>query len=402
MVPRLARTRDDKVGRKTEQTSSLRGVFLIIKAIHMIKTTFTSESVCAGHPDKICDQISDAILDAAISVDKHSHVGVEAMVGKDFVALVGELKTKAKLDFKKITKNVIKKLGYTDPELKFTFNSPITVKVHTQSPEIAVGVDDEGAGDQGMMFGFACSDTKNYMPLPISIAHRLVMKVDEIRINKKLDYLRPDGKSQVTVGYNKFKPVSVEQIVMAVPHLKSVSISTVKNDIFNYVVKPVLNEFGYKITLKEFMFNGTGVWDFSGPAADSGVTGRKIVVDSYGGMCHVGGGCFSGKDPTKVDRSGAYAARYLAKNIVACGLADRCEVRLAYFIGARKPVMQQIETFGTGKKSFKVINSLMTKLLDTSVKGIIDKFDLLRPIYFNTAAYGHFGRDEFPWEKIVS
>ena len=367
-----------------------------------MKHIFTSESVCSGHPDKICDQISDAIVDAALTQDKKSHVGVEAMVGKNFVALVGELKTKAKLNYESITRQVIKQLGYTDPQLNFTDKAPIVVKVHTQSPEIAVGVDSEGAGDQGMMYGYACSDTNCFMPLPIWIAHKLVAKVDEIRNKKILDYLRPDGKSQVTVGYEKNKVVSIEQVVMAVPHLQRVDTKTVKKDIFDYVVKPIINELGFKISIKNFAFNGTGVWHYSGPAADSGVTGRKIVVDSYGGLCHVGGGCFSGKDPTKVDRSGAYAARFLAKNIVAAGLASKCEVRLAYFIGAKKPVMQQVETFQTEKKSLKVIESFMAKILDTSVKGIIETFDLQRPIYFNTAAYGHFGRSEFPWEKIVS
>ncbi len=368
----------------------------------MVKTTFTSESVCSGHPDKVCDQISDAILDEALSKDKYSRVAVETLVTKNFVALAGELTTKAKIDYDKIARKIIKDLGYTDPELQFTPNSPITIKIHTQSPDIAAGVDRDGAGDQGMMYGFACSESRELMPLPVMLAHRLVMRVDEVREKKILPYLRPDGKSQVTVAYENFKPVNVEKVVLAVPHLPSVKLNEVKADLFKKVVGPVLKEFGYKVSIGDVILNGTGVWHFSGPAADTGVTGRKIVVDTYGGMGHVGGGCFSGKDPTKVDRSGAYAARYLAKNIVAGNLATRCEVRLAYFIGAKKPIMQQIETFGTAKKSQKVIADFMEKLIDTSVEGILETLNLRRPIYFKTAAYGHFGRPEFPWERIVS
>lgn len=367
-----------------------------------MKTTFTSESVCAGHPDKICDQISDAVLDAALTKDKYSRVAVETLVTKNFVALAGELTTKAKLNYEKIARNVIKNLGYVDPEFQFTYKSPITIKIHTQSSDIAVGVDHDGAGDQGMMYGFACSETKEFMPLPILLAHRLTMKVDEVREKKILPYLRPDGKSQVTVSYDNLKPNGIEKVVLAVPHSPEVELDEVKDSLFKKVTVPVLKEFGYKVAIGDVVLNGTGVWHLPGPAADTGVTGRKIVVDTYGGMGHVGGGCFSGKDPTKVDRSGAYAARYLAKNIVANGLASRCEVRLAYFIGARKPIMQQIETFGTAKKSHKTIVSFMEKLIDTSVEGILNTLNLRRPIYFKTAAYGHFGRAEFPWERIVS
>lgn len=367
-----------------------------------MNTSFTSESVCSGHPDKICDQISDAILDAALKDDKYSRVAVEAMVTKDFIALAGELTTKAKINYKKIARGIIKQLGYTDPKLNFTSNSPIVIRIHTQSPDIAVGVDHNGAGDQGMMYGFACSETKEFMPLPIVLAHRLVMRVDEVREKKIIPYLRPDGKSQITVSYEKFKPVAVEKVVLAVPHLETVALDEVKEDLFKKVVIPVLKEFGFKIAIGDVILNGTGVWHLSGPAVDTGVTGRKIVVDTYGGMAHVGGGCFSGKDPTKVDRSGAYAARYLAKNIVAAGFAKRCEVRLAYFIGAKKPIMQQIETYGTATKSLKYISDFMEELLDTSVGGILEGLNLRRPIYFKTASYGHFGRPEFPWEKVVS
>lgn len=367
----------------------------------MAKTTFTSESVCAGHPDKVCDQISDGILDEALRQDKFARVAVETLVTKEFVALAGELTTTAKLNYKKIASNIIKQLGYTDPTLKFTHKSPITVKIHTQSPDIAAGVDKKGAGDQGMMFGYACNETKDLMPLPIQMAHRLAMRLDEVRIKKILPYLRPDGKTQVTALYENGNVIGIEKVVMAAPHQKNVQLADVKNDLLKKVVTPVLKEFGFSIDHDHVILNGTGVWHFSGPAADTGVTGRKIVVDTYGGMGRVGGGCFSGKDPTKVDRSGAYAARYIAKNIVAAGLADRCEVRLAYFIGAEKPLMQQVDTFGTAKKSDKVIADFMSNLIDTSVSGILAKFNLRRPMYIKTAAYGHFGRSIFPWEKIA-
>ncbi len=364
--------------------------------------TFTSESVCSGHPDKICDQVSDAVLDEAYKVDKYSRVAVETLVTKNFLAMAGEVTTKAKLNYKKIAQKVIKDLGYTIPVLNFSEKSEIIVKIHTQSPEIAVGVDNLGAGDQGMMFGYASRETKEFMPLPIMLAHRLAMGIDKLRETKQLPYLRPDGKTQVTVGYEKGIPKIIENVVLAVPHGEEVELKQVKEDLFNNLVVKVLKSYGFAINREQLIVNGTGVWHIGGPASDTGVTGRKIIVDTYGGMARVGGGAFSGKDPTKVDRSAAYAARYLAKNIVANKLADRCEVRLAYFIGARKPVMQETETFGTGKKSAKIINSFAAKLMDTSLKGIIDGLNLRRPIYFKTAAYGHFGRDIFPWEKVKS
>ncbi len=366
-----------------------------------MSNTFTSESVCAGHPDKICDQVSDAILDEAFKVDKYSRVAVETMVTKNFIALAGEVTTKAKLNYKKIAQQVIRGLGYTIPKLNFSDKSEIVVKIHTQSPEIAVGVDNLGAGDQGMMFGYASHETKELMPLPIMLAHRLAMGIDKLRETKHLPYLRPDGKTQVTVGYEKNIPKTIENIVLAVPHSEEIKLDQVKKDLYKLLIIPILADYGFRINIKQLIVNGTGVWHIGGPASDTGVTGRKIIVDTYGGMARQGGGAFSGKDPTKVDRSAAYAARYLAKNIVANKLADRCEVRLAYFIGAKKPVMQETETFGTEKKSIKIINSFVAKLLDTSLKGIIDGLDLRRPIYFKTAAYGHFGRDLFPWEKVV-
>jgi S-adenosylmethionine synthetase len=363
--------------------------------------TYTSESVCSGHPDKVCDQISDAVLDEAYKIDKYSRVAVETLVTKNFVAMVGEVTSKAKLNYRRIARRVIKKLGYTDGKLGFTYKSPIVVKIHTQSSEIAIGVDNLGAGDQGMMFGYATDETKEYMPLPIVVAHKLAMKVDNVRESKVLPYLRPDGKTQVTASYIKDKPNKIDAVILAVPHEERVDLKQVKIDLYKNCIIPVLEEYGFSIKANQLVVNGTGVWHIGGPASDSGVTGRKIIVDTYGSFAHVGGGAFSGKDPTKVDRSAAYAARYLAKNIVANGLATKCEVRLAYFIGAKKPVMQEVETYGTARRSDKVINSFMDKLLDTSLAGIIKTLDLRRPIYFKTASYGHFGREEFPWENIV-
>lgn len=363
---------------------------------------FTSESVCAGHPDKICDQVSDACLDAAYKQDPLSRVAVECLATKNYFAMAGEVTTKAKLDFEKIGRQTIKKLGYTNPEFKFHYQkSPLVVKIHKQSPDISQGVDIGGAGDQGMMFGYACKETKQLMPAPIIIAHRLAQKIDEVREKKAIPYLRPDGKSQVKVGYEKGKPVSVEQVVLAVPHGPQVVNEQIKKDLFEKVVMPVLKKFKFKIGIKDLVVNGTGRWEIGGPVSDTGETGRKIIVDTYGGMGRHGGGCFSGKDLTKVDRSGAYACRFLAKNIVAAGLADRVEVKVAYVIGQAKPLDRGIETFGTEKKPRKVIEDFAWKLLDLSVPSILETLDLRRPIYKKTACYGHFGRDSFPWEKIV-
>lgn len=364
-------------------------------------TTFTSESVCAGHPDKICDQISDAILDAVLTQDRFGHVACETMVGFNRVVLSGEITANAKVDFQEIAKDQIRRLGYTEPKFNFSDKSPIEVYLHKQSQEISVGVDKKGAGDQGMMFGYACNETLQLMPMAITLSHALTKRMDQVREEKLVPYLRPDGKSQVTVEYKNGQPTKVLQVVIAIPHEESVNLNKVKKDIYHAVVVPVLDQYGFKIDIKDLIVNGTGVWHHGGPASDCGITGRKIVVDGYGGYARVGGGAFSGKDPTKVDRSGAYAARFLAKNIVAHKLADKAEVRLAYFIGAKKPSMQDVETFGTAKKSQKVIQSFMDKILDTSVAGIINTLDLQRPIYLPTASYGHFGRDEFPWERIV-
>lgn len=362
---------------------------------------FTSESVCAGHPDKICDQISDSILDAALEIDKDARVAVETLVTTGKVVVAGEITCIGELDYKNIIRNKIRELGYINPILGFDEKADIEVLIHQQSKDIAIGVDTEGAGDQGMMFGYACNETQQLMPLPIVLSHELCQKMDELQFGQ-LNYLRPDGKAEIGVSYEDKKPVKVVKIVLAKPFDPRIDYKKVKTDLYNLVVLPVLDKYNLnKLTEKEIVFNGTGVWKIGGPASDTGVTGRKIVVDTYGGMGRIGGGCFSGKDPTKVDRSAAYAARFLAKNIVANNLADRCEVQLAYVIGQRDPIVKSIETFGTERKKIKVIENFVWSLMDLSVKGIVEKFDLKRPIYQKTARYGHFGNNDYPWEKIV-
>lgn len=363
---------------------------------------FTSESVCAGHPDKICDAISDAVLDAAIAQDPNSRTGIETVVGANKIALYGEIKTSADLNYEKIVRAKVVELGYTNPAWGFSGESEFSNHLHRQSPEIAVGVDDGGAGDQGMMFGYACTETPELMPLPIALAHALTRKIDQVRENGILSWLRPDGKAQVTVRYVEDKPMSIEKLVAAVAHGELVSAEQVRAELIENVVKPVLNTFDFALPDDaDIIINGTGLWHIPGPESDAGLTGRKIVVDTYGGYARVGGGAFSGKDPSKVDRSGAYAARYIAKNIVAAGLATKCEVGLAYVIGQPLPLMQTIETFGTENVSSAELERFKNKLIDTSVNGIIDTFDLCRPIYSQTSAYGHFGRGELPWESLV-
>ncbi len=362
---------------------------------------FTSESVCAGHPDKICDAISDAILDAALEQDPHSRTGIETVAGANKIALFGEIKTKADLNFERIVREKVKQLGYTEPAWGFSIESEFSNDIHQQSPEIAMGVDQDGAGDQGMMFGFACQETPELMPLPIAMAHALTRRIDEARETKELQWLRPDGKAQVTVHYENGKPVSVAKLVLALAHNEQTSAEQVRAEAIEHLVKPVLGH--YKFDMPEdddIIINGTGLWHIPGPESDAGLTGRKIVVDTYGGYARVGGGAFSGKDPSKVDRSGAYAARYIAKNIVAGGLAERCEVGLAYVIGKREPLMQTIDTFGTATVSEKELHEFKNKLIDTSVKGICDTLDLRHPIYSQTSAYGHFGKPNLPWEQV--
>lgn len=361
---------------------------------------FTSESVCSGHPDKICDAISDAVVDAVLEQDPHGRVAVETAV-KDRIILIGEINTKAKIDFEKIVRAEVKRLGYTNKDWGFYHESPVEVHINQQSSEIAVGTDDdEGAGDQGMMFGYASHESPELMPMPITLAHALTQAIDEARESKKLGFLRPDGKSQATVQYEDGKVVGVEKIVMAVAHDEDIELKDVKKELYENIIKPVLARYELSIAPNSVIVNGTGVWHMPGPVSDSGVTGRKIVVDGYGGMARVGGGAFSGKDPNKVDRSGAYAARYLAKNIVAAGLADRAEVGLAYCIGISQPLMQTVETFGTAKASEQELEAFMDDTLNTTVRGIIDGLDLRRPIYKQTAAYGHFGKKGLPWEEI--
>ncbi len=361
---------------------------------------FTSESVCAGHPDKICDQISDAIVDAVLEQDPHGRLGVEAAATEGRVLLLGEISTTAKIDYAAVARHEITRLGYTDPAWGFADSAVIDVYIGTQSPEIAQGVDLDGAGDQGMMFGYACTETTDLMPLPIMLAHRLTRALDEAREFGRLPYLRPDGKAQVTVRYEHERPVEVTHVAIAVPHSEDTSLKQVRDDIYRQIISPSLAEYGLSVTVDKLVVNGTGVWHLPGPRSDAGLTGRKIVVDGYGGYARVGGGAFSGKDPTKVDRSGAYAARYLAKNLVAAGLADRAEIALAYIIGAKRPVMQEVETFGTARASKAEIAKFVFGLLDVSVAGILRDLDLRRPIYRATAAYGHFGRVEFPWEQV--
>ncbi len=363
---------------------------------------FTSESVAAGHPDKIADAISDAILDAVLQQDPNAKTGLETIVGANKIGLFGEIKTAADVDFEAVARETVKKLGYTNPDWNFSDKSPIDNNIHQQSPEIAQGVvDDSGAGDQGMMFGYACDEAPELMPLPISIAHKLTRSLDEKRESGDLSFLRPDGKSQVTVEYKNGKPVSVEKVVLAVAHDEETDDDTVRKIVKVEIIDKVLAEYGYKVSDSQVVINGTGTWHIPGPDTDAGLTGRKIVVDGYGGFARVGGGAFSGKDPSKVDRSGAYAARYLAKNVVAKGLAKKCEVSLAYVIGRPQPQMVSFDTFDTETVAKKEIEKFIDGLLDTSVKGIIEGLDLRRPIYSQTVAYGHFGKEDLPWEQIV-
>lgn len=364
---------------------------------------FTSESVCAGHPDKICDAISDAIVDAALAIDPNSRVGIETVVGANQICLFGEVKTRATIDYEQIARKTIARLGYTNPGWGFSDKSNFSNYIHEQSADIAIGVDKDGAGDQGMMFGYACTETPELMPLPIALAHSLVKAIDEARESGALKWLRPDGKAQVTIKYVDDVPVAIEKLVAAVAHDELVPAEDVRAQLISVVLRPVVASYGLSVPSDgNIVVNGTGVWHIPGPQSDAGLTGRKIVVDTYGAYARVGGGALSGKDPSKVDRSGAYAARYIAKNIVAAGLADRCEVALAYVIGKPLPLMQTIETFGTSKVSDTEINTFKDKLIETSVKGIIDGLGLKRPIYSHTAAYGHFGNKKLPWEQNVS
>ncbi|MEO0262420.1 MAG: methionine adenosyltransferase [candidate division WOR-3 bacterium] len=365
---------------------------------------FTSESVTEGHPDKICDQVSDAILDEIISKDKHGRVAVESMTTRGVLIVVGEITTDCYVEIPDIVRDVIKNAGYTNPAYGMDYESvAVLTSIQEQAKDIAIGVDTGGAGDQGMMFGFAIDETPEYMPMPIMLAHKLVRRLAEVRKNKILDYLRPDGKSQVTIEYRGGKPYRVEAVVLSAQHDPDISIDELRDDLYEHVIEYVLKKENIKLDEEtKYFINPTGRFVIGGPQADSGVTGRKIMVDTYGGYSRHGGGCFSGKDPTKVDRSAAYMARYLAKNIVAAGIAKKCEIQLAYAIGVPKPVAIFVDTFKTGKVPDERIIEFIKSRFDLSPRGIIEYLELLQPIYRRTACYGHFGREEegFSWEKL--
>ena len=368
---------------------------------------FTSESVSEGHPDKVCDQISDAVLDAILTQDKKARVACETLVKNNLVVLAGEITTTANIDFDKVTRDVVRHIGYTAAMGFDSETCTVLTAIGRQSPDIAQGVDegkgidlDQGAGDQGLMFGYATNETDVLMPLPITLAHRMVKRQAEVRKNGKLKWLRPDAKSQVTIKYVDNKPVGIDAVVLSTQHDPGIKHADLKEAVIEEVVKPVLPKEWISKDIKYFI-NPTGTFEIGGPVGDAGVTGRKIIVDTYGGMARHGGGAFSGKDPSKVDRSAAYAGRYVAKNIVAAGLADRCEIQIAYAIGIANPVSIHVDTFGTGKLPDTKIADLVKAHFDLRPKGIVQMLDLLRPVYLATAAYGHFGRTEpgFTWER---
>ncbi len=372
------------------------------------KYFFTSESVTEGHPDKICDRISDAILDELYKQDPNSRTAIECLTTTGSVHVAGEVTTEGYAEIQQIVRDTLKEIGYVDPEFGIDCeDAGVWIAVHGQSPDISQGVTEgegenkeQGAGDQGMMFGFACNETPELMPLPIMLAHKLTMKLAELRKNGEIKDLGPDGKSQITIEYEDGKPKRVDAVVIAQQHLEKISEAQLKKDILEKVIKPVCGDYFDEKT--KVHINATGKFVVGGPEGDTGLTGRKIIVDTYGGMGRHGGGAFSGKDPTKVDRSGAYAARYIAKNIVAAGLADKVEVQLAYAIGVADPMGIYVDTFGTGKIEEEKIAELIRKYFPLKPKDIIEQLDLRRPIYRKTAAYGHFGREDpdFTWEKI--
>ena len=362
---------------------------------------FTSESVTEGHPDKIADQISDAILDACLEQDPYSRVAAETLTATGLVVIAGEITTKAYVDFQTLVRGVVASIGYDNALYGFDSNTCAVISsINRQSGDIAQGVDTGGAGDQGMMFGYATNETPELMPAAISLAHKLTKRLSEVRKNGKLSYLRPDGKSQVTIEYDEAgKPTRIDAVVISTQHAEHISNDELRADILKHVIQAVLPAAWLDENTK-YHINPTGRFVIGGPMGDTGLTGRKIIVDTYGGAGRHGGGAFSGKDPTKVDRSAAYVARYIAKNIVAAGLADRCEVQLAYAIGVAEPVSVRVDTFGTGKVSESKLTELVRKNFSLTPKGIIDSLNLRRPIYRKTAAYGHFGRTEpeFTWE----
>jgi len=368
----------------------------------MSSNIFSSESVTEGHPDKIADQISDAILDEVLKEDPFGRVACETFVTTGLALIGGEITTKCYVDIPTVARNVIKDIGYTDAKYGFDYETcAILTSIDQQSPDIALGVDRAGAGDQGMMFGYATKDTPEYMPLPISLAHKITQRLAEVRKSGELSYLRPDGKSQVSVRYENNKVVGIDNVVVSAQHHPDVDYETLKKDIIEHVIKKCLpSELIDEKKIKYFI-NPTGRFVIGGPQGDAGLTGRKVVVDTYGGSYAHGGGAFSGKDPTKVDRSASYYARYVAKNIVAANLAEKCGIQVAYAIGVAQPISIMVETFGTGKVDDDKLVKLVTKVFDFTPAGIIEELQLLRPIYRKTAAYGHFGRNEkeFTWEK---
>jgi S-adenosylmethionine synthetase len=369
---------------------------------------FTSESVSEGHPDKVADQISDAVLDAILTQDKHARVAAETLVATGLVVMAGEITTTAAVDFQRVARETIKRIGYDNTDYGIDYKGcAVLVAYGKQSPDIAQGVDgrgldpEQGAGDQGLMFGYACDETPVLMPMAIHLAHRLVERQSELRRDGRLPWLRPDAKSQVTIRYVNGKPDSIDTVVLSTQHAPEMQHKEIEEAVIENIIKPVLPKTMVKGNVR-YLVNPTGKFVIGGPQGDCGLTGRKIIVDSYGGSAHHGGGAFSGKDPSKVDRSAAYAARYVAKNIVAAGLASKCEVQVSYAIGVAKPTSVMVTTFGTGKIPDEKIGQLIAKHFDLRPRGIILMLDLLRPIYEKTAAYGHFGRDEpeFTWENL--
>jgi S-adenosylmethionine synthetase len=372
------------------------------------RTLFTSESVSEGHPDKLADQVSDAVLDACLEKDPLSRVACETFTTTGMVLVGGEITTQTYVDLQEVVRGVVRKIGYDNPAFGIDYKSMSVVNViHSQSPDISQGVSGEGlykgeqgAGDQGMMFGFACSETPQLMPAPITFAHNLLLSAAELRKNGKISWLRPDAKSQVTIAYEGHKPVAIDTVVVSHQHDESIGYEQLKQEIIERIVKPVLEPTGLLRPETKYFINPTGRFVIGGPHGDSGLTGRKIIVDTYGGMGRHGGGAFSGKDPTKVDRSGAYMARYAAKNIVAAGLAERVEIQVSYAIGVPFPVSLLVDTFGTGRAPEEKIAEAVARVFDFSPSGIIASLNLRRPIFGATAAYGHFGREGFPWEAL--
>ena len=378
-----------------------------------MKRLFTSESVTEGHPDKLCDYISDSILDAYFEKDPNARVACETVAGKGQILVTGEITSSANVDIEQIVRNTVREIGFDNAETDIDYKTcKVLLNISKQSSDIALGVDksleskrgskeeSEGAGDQGMMFGFATDETDEYMPMPIYLAHKLAKRLTEVRKNKTIDYIRPDGKVQVTVEYENDKPKRIDTIVVSTQHEATADLDKLKEDIKEFVVKPIVPEELLDEETRYFI-NPTGRFVIGGPLGDSGLTGRKIIVDTYGGYSRHGGGAFSGKDPTKVDRSAAYMARYIAKNIVANGFAKKCEIQLSYAIGVAQPVSIYVDTFGTGKISENEIVKKIKNTFNLTPRGIIKSLDLRRPIYKQTTNYGHFGKENLPWEKII-